>query len=75
MISSDDSHVRRVQFQHHAAVVGIELDVGIVAIRIVRFTRCNAFQAVRGEFDQLDRGFPVFNIKTLEARVNDALGA
>jgi len=30
--------------------------------------------AVRGEFDQLDRGFPVFNIKTLAARVNDALG-
>ena len=30
--------------------------------------------AVLGEFDQVDRGFPVFNIKTLEARVNDALG-
>ncbi|HEX4567689.1 MAG TPA: ABC transporter permease [Vicinamibacterales bacterium] len=30
--------------------------------------------AVRSEFDQVDRGFPVFNIKTLEARVNDALG-
>jgi predicted permease len=30
--------------------------------------------AVRREFDQVDRGFPVFNIKTLETRVNDALG-
>lgn len=30
--------------------------------------------AVRREFDQVDRGFPVFNIKTLHARVNDALG-
>jgi predicted permease len=30
--------------------------------------------AVRGEFDRIDRGFPVFNIRTLEARFNDALG-
>jgi hypothetical protein len=30
--------------------------------------------AVRGEFDRIDRGFPVFNIKTLADRVNDALG-
>src|SRR5262249_43832071 len=30
--------------------------------------------AVRGEFDQVDRGFPVFNIRTLEARIGDALG-
>ncbi|HEX6463418.1 MAG TPA: ABC transporter permease [Vicinamibacterales bacterium] len=30
--------------------------------------------AVRSEFDQIDRGFPVFNIRTLEARINDALG-
>jgi predicted permease len=30
--------------------------------------------AVRGKFDQVDRGFPVFNVKTLETRFNDALG-
>jgi hypothetical protein len=30
--------------------------------------------AVRGEFDQVDRGFPVFNIKMLQARIDDALG-
>jgi ABC-type antimicrobial peptide transport system permease subunit len=30
--------------------------------------------AVHREFDQVDRGFPVFNVKTLEARINDALG-
>ncbi|HEY7055501.1 MAG TPA: ABC transporter permease [Vicinamibacterales bacterium] len=30
--------------------------------------------AVRREFDQVDPGFPVFNIKTFEARINDALG-
>ena len=30
--------------------------------------------AVQAEFNQVDRDFPVFNIKTLETRVNDALG-
>jgi len=30
--------------------------------------------AVQAEINQVDRGFPVFNIKTLETRVNDALG-
>jgi macrolide transport system ATP-binding/permease protein len=29
--------------------------------------------AIRREFDQLDRGFPVFNIKTLEVRVEESL--
>jgi predicted permease len=30
--------------------------------------------AVGSEFNQVDREFPVFNIKTLEMRVNDAMG-
>ena len=30
--------------------------------------------AVRGEFDRVDRGFPVFNIRTLEGRIEDAIG-
>jgi putative ABC transport system permease protein len=30
--------------------------------------------AVRGEFDRVDRGFPVFNIRTLEGRIEDAVG-
>jgi putative ABC transport system permease protein len=30
--------------------------------------------AVQTEFNQVDPDFPVFNIKTLETRVNDALG-
>jgi predicted permease len=30
--------------------------------------------AVQAEFNQVDRDFPVFNIKTLQVRVNDALG-
>lgn len=29
--------------------------------------------AVRREFDAIDRGFPVFNIRTLELRIEDAL--
>jgi hypothetical protein len=29
--------------------------------------------AVRQEFDAIDKGFPIFNIKTLEARVEDSL--
>ncbi|MGA2593639.1 MAG: ABC transporter permease [Bryobacteraceae bacterium] len=29
--------------------------------------------AIRREFDKLDKGFPVFNIKTLELRIEDAL--
>jgi macrolide transport system ATP-binding/permease protein len=29
--------------------------------------------AVRGEFDRIDTGFPVFNIKTLEVRVEEAM--
>src|SRR5260370_22603751 len=29
--------------------------------------------AVRHELDTLDKGFPVFNIKTLEARIEDSL--
>ncbi len=29
--------------------------------------------AVRGEFDAMDKGFPVFNIKTFELRIEDAM--
>jgi hypothetical protein len=28
---------------------------------------------VRGAFDALDKGFPIFDIKTLERRIEDAL--
>ena len=29
--------------------------------------------AIRREFDRVDKGFPVFNIKSLEVRINDSL--
>ena len=28
---------------------------------------------VRGEFDRIDKGFPVFNVKSLEVRVEEAM--
>src|SRR5262249_6391589 len=30
-------------------------------------------RAIRAEFDALDKGFPVFNIRSMEARIDDAL--
>jgi ABC-type antimicrobial peptide transport system permease subunit len=30
---------------------------------------------VREEFDRIDKGFPVFNVKTLDARIDDSLAA
>jgi predicted permease len=35
--------------------------------------RASVVAAVRREFDAVDTGFPIFNIKTLEDRVNDSL--
>jgi putative ABC transport system permease protein len=33
----------------------------------------NVFAAVRGEFNWIDTGFPVFNVKTLEVRIEEAM--
>jgi predicted permease len=35
----------------------------------------NTIAAVREEFDRIDKGFPVFNVKTLDARIDDSLAA
>jgi predicted permease len=42
-------------------------------VRTSETDRASIVAAVRREFDAVDTGFPIFNIKTLEDRVNDSL--
>jgi hypothetical protein len=38
-------------------------------------TAGSVLRAVREEFDRIDKGFPVFNVKTLDTRIDDSLAA
>ena len=42
-------------------------------VRTAALDTASTIAAVRHEFDALDKGFPVFNIKTLELRIEDSM--
>src|SRR5258707_297668 len=43
--------------------------------RIAATNTAGLVAAIRHEFDALDKGFPVFNIKTLELRIQDSMSS
>jgi predicted permease len=42
-------------------------------VRYSGFDGASVMAAIRQEFDAVDKGFPVFNVKTLEVRIEDSL--
>ena len=71
-----DSHYYDPRREGPAAFFAFQNDPPYMPTLHVRVASANAaayIPAIRREFDTLDKGFPVFNVRTMEDRIEDAL--